>query len=117
MISFTDSLNAVTRNFELGVQCGQQRRTKELIAWAKKRKRNIRREELIAFLCGRNPPPRHRASPSVARSASRGAVERASPRLLSSETGETADETDLQPFRDALALQGDLNINIILYST
>lgn len=34
-------------------QNGYQKRTKELLTWAKKKKNNIRRDELIAFLSGR----------------------------------------------------------------
>ncbi|CAB1350300.1 unnamed protein product, partial [Coregonus sp. 'balchen'] len=35
-----------------------QRRNKDVLAWVKKRRRTIRREDLISFLCGRAPPPR-----------------------------------------------------------
>jgi len=52
---------------ELGLQLGTQRRNKELLAWLKKRKRShIRREDVIAFLCGRSSKPNthghHRAT-------------------------------------------------------
>jgi hypothetical protein len=33
-----------------GTKYGQRKRTKEVIAWAKKKRKHIRREELLAFL-------------------------------------------------------------------
>ena len=33
-----------------GTKYGQRKRTKEIIAWAKKKRKHIRREELLAFL-------------------------------------------------------------------
>ncbi|KFM66580.1 hypothetical protein X975_19674, partial [Stegodyphus mimosarum] len=41
---------------DLGFQGGLQKRNRELLSWAKKKKRHIRREELIAYITGRNPP-------------------------------------------------------------
>ncbi|CAF87818.1 unnamed protein product, partial [Tetraodon nigroviridis] len=73
--------------------------TKDMLAWVKKRRRTIRREDLISFLCGKAPP--HRSS-------------RANPRLTvvapsransPAETGSSV-EADLQPFREAIALHG-----------
>lgn len=51
---------------DLGVQCGYQRRTKELLSWARKKRRHIRREELLSYLAGRSRPSStvvRRASP------------------------------------------------------
>lgn len=71
-----------------------------MLAWVKKRRRTIRREDLISFLCGKAPP--HRSS-------------RANPRLTMvapsranspAETGSSV-EADLQPFREAIALHGE----------
>lgn len=42
---------------DISYQSGFQKRNKDLISWAKKKKRQIRREELIAYLTGKNPPP------------------------------------------------------------
>lgn len=70
-----------------------------MIAWVKKRRRTIRREDLISFLCGKVPPPRTpRAPPRVA-------VVSAS-RPPPPETDSSV-ETDLQPFREAIALHGE----------
>lgn len=46
---------------ETGFRCGYQRRNKELLAWLKKRKKHLRREDLIGFLTGKMPP--HRTKP------------------------------------------------------
>lgn len=79
----------------------------DMLAWVKKRRRTIRREDLISFLCGKAPP--HRSS-------------RANPRLAMvtpsranspAETGSSV-EADLQPFREAIALHGE---DTRLYST
>ncbi len=96
---FPDSVDAHQRSYELGIQIGHQRRNKDVLAWVKKRRRTIRREDLISFLCGKTPPPRSsRAPPRLAM---------VSPsRPTSSETSSSV-ETDLQPFREAIALHGE----------
>ncbi|XP_064631449.1 HUWE1-associated protein modifying stress responses-like [Lineus longissimus] len=104
---YRDSTDCMRRAFEIGIQCGHQRRTKDLLQWAKKRRRHIRREDLIAYLCGKNPP-RHRPSATLSKPPSRTNLDRSSPMRppsghLHVEQGE---EPDLQPFREALALQG-----------
>lgn len=60
-VPFHESASAVTQLYrgasEVCRQCmdsgskyGQRKRTKEIIAWAKKKRKHIRREELLAFL-------------------------------------------------------------------
>lgn len=95
---YKESMEARQRSYDLGIHLGYQRRNKDVIAWVKKRRRTIRREDLISFLCGKVPPPRTaRAPPRVAMvSASRPSAP---------ETGSSV-ETDLQPFREAIALHG-----------
>ena len=105
------------KNFDSGCQYGQARRTKDIISWAKKRRRNIRKEDLIAFLCGKNPPLRHKSGAVLTKSTSRNSIEKSSPRLHMPAASpscqlERRDEPDLQPFRDALALQGKLCIDL-----
>ncbi|KAK0148513.1 UPF0472 protein C16orf72 [Merluccius polli] len=96
---YKESVEAHQRSFDLGIQLGHQRRNKDVLAWVKKRRRTIRREDLISFLCGKAPPPRSsRTNPRLAMLA----PSRASP---SPETGSSV-ETDLQPFREAIALHG-----------
>ncbi len=94
------------RAVELGIQCGHQRRTRELLNWAKKKRRHIRREDLIGYLCGKNPPVKPRPpTATLSRSAGKVSLERSSPRLPAPEMRHDDDEPDLQPFRDAIALQ------------
>ncbi len=103
--------------FDLGCQHGSQRKTKELLSWARKRRRHIRRDDLIAYLCGKTAPIRnhhhhHWTGNSLARTPTRVSVgmdRSCSPRHSGSLNGENKledSEPDLQPFRDALALQG-----------
>lgn len=93
-----ESVEAHQRSYDLGIQIGYQRRNKDVLAWVKKRRRTIRREDLISFLCGKAPPPRtSRAPPKLT-------VVPPS-RAPSTETSSSV-ETDLQPFREAIALHG-----------
>ncbi|XP_043210593.1 UPF0472 protein C16orf72 homolog isoform X3 [Amphibalanus amphitrite] len=119
---YKESVDSIRRCTELGIQHGQQRRTRELVAFLRRR-RLIRREDLLAFLSGKPPPPAavtssrhsHRSSPrphlSVSDRASPRLSERSSPLLAGASILVTAapagghDCSDgLQPFRDALAL-------------
>ena len=94
----TESVEAHQRSYDLGIQIGHQRRNKDVLAWVKKRRRTIRREDLISFVCGKVPPPRSsRANPRLTVVS----PNRAPP----AETGSSV-ETDLQPFREAIALHG-----------
>ena len=113
-----DGVDAMRRGYELGGHVGHHRRTRDVLAWAKKRRRHIRRDELVAFLCGRPAPARAvrgGASGGVGVGAGgwvggRGA-EWTSPRLQPTpDEMEERDEPDLQPFQDALALQGESGV-------
>ena len=135
---YKDCIESQKRFSEYGFQCGQQKRNKELLAWIKKRKRHIRREDLIAFLSGANPQSsyshpfhhhfhhsHHRSwnssKPrlSVTDSTSRSAFTRLSlsdgltdgNSVADIDTSNTTDETDLETFREALALSGMSPIN------
>ncbi|GAB1602405.1 UPF0472 protein C16orf72 homolog [Argonauta hians] len=104
---YKDSIDTLRGCIDVGVQCGKQHRTKDIIAWAKKKRRHIRREELLAFLCGKNPPLRNRGT-STGKSGTWMTKDRPSQRL--SHCGgrdlETDTDSELQAFSDALALQG-----------
>ncbi len=52
---------------ECGVKYGQRRKTRDVIAWAKKKRRLIKREELLAFLLDKPYPPDHSLSESHSR--------------------------------------------------
>lgn len=85
---FSDALKT-TR--ELATQCGHQRRNKEFLAWTRKRKRNIRREDVLNFICGRSP---HRTT-TLTRSSKQSPHPHHPPH-----------EHDLQQFHEAVSLQG-----------
>lgn len=103
---YKDSIECHRRSLELGIKIGQQRKTRDIAAWAKKRRRFIHREDLLAFLCGNSPPSRQRGVQHP-----RSSSDRSSPRTYAGTSPpreqcgvDTGDE--LQPFRDALALHG-----------
>ncbi|ESO06709.1 hypothetical protein HELRODRAFT_94235 [Helobdella robusta] len=103
---YRDGLEAVKKNFELGQQLGQLRRTKEILSWAKKRRRNIQRDELIAFLCGKPAPVRHHRINGGSRMNRIESL----PRYLASNGDCNRDGVvDLQLFRDALGIQNQGN--------
>uniref|UniRef100_A0A4W3HZH4 HUWE1 associated protein modifying stress responses a n=1 Tax=Callorhinchus milii TaxID=7868 RepID=A0A4W3HZH4_CALMI len=96
---YKESIEAHRRSYDLGIQVGYQRRNKDVLAWVKKRRRTIRREDLISFLCGKAPPPRNTRAPP------RLTVVTSPTRAATAETNSSV-ETDLQPFREAIALHG-----------
>lgn len=118
---YKECVEAQRRARELGIQSGYQRRTKDVLAWAKKRKRHIRREDLVAFLSGKAPPshgwggsPRPSLEPD-----SPPGVAAAPPSRLVTPPGaagersdgmslEDPDDEDLETFREALAVSSPL---------
>lgn len=49
-----DSLESCKAHYELGIAAGQHRKLKEMLGWLKKKKRRtIRKDELLSFLLGR----------------------------------------------------------------
>ncbi|KAK3092118.1 hypothetical protein FSP39_025373 [Pinctada imbricata] len=105
---YKDSVDSLNSCVDLGVQKGRQHRNKDIIAWVKKKRRHIRREDLLAFLCGKSAPTRNRLSAPLRHSQNaRLSMERNhSPRLASAESIQPSSEPDLQAFREAIALQG-----------
>ncbi|KAM6319945.1 HUWE1-associated protein modifying stress responses 1 isoform 2-T2 [Podargus strigoides] len=95
---YKESVDAHQRSFDVGIQIGYQRRNKDVLAWVKKRRRTIRREDLISFLCGKVPPPRNSRAPPR--------LTVVSPNRATSTETSSSGETDLQPFREAIALHG-----------
>ncbi|KAK3579516.1 hypothetical protein CHS0354_028344 [Potamilus streckersoni] len=107
---YKDSVETIRRYVDLGIQTGRQNRTKDIVSWVRKKRKHIRREELLAYLCGKNPPPRSRlpSSCNVARhtQSPRLAIDRPISRFNTPESLPTSDEPDLEAFRQAIALQG-----------
>ncbi|XP_059618010.1 HUWE1-associated protein modifying stress responses [Phlebotomus argentipes] len=108
---YKDSTEGLRRIGDVAVQCGYQRRNKEIAAWAKKRRRNIRREDLLSYLAGKPPPPLHVSRASQMRSSPKpeqhinnhhnlmqhGATPFVSPQLP------LATEPEMHTFKEALA--------------
>jgi hypothetical protein len=118
LLCFAESQQCIRKSMDIGMQYGHHKRTREVLSWARKRHRNIRREDLIAYLLDKTPPKRSKPSAaaampltgnmcrlSVDRSASPHQVPRFSSAAAAVDTTDNS-EPDLQPFRDALALQG-----------
>lgn len=56
-VLYKDSLEACKVHMDLGIHLGQQRKLKDIINWIKKKKkRSIRKDELISFLIGKQYP-------------------------------------------------------------
>lgn len=101
-----DAVEAQKKALELGIQVGCHRRIRDILTWSKKRRRCIRRDELIAYLCGKAPPKSQRHSPPRSRVGSRSHSERNSPISTAAHTSERESEPDLTAFQNALAIQG-----------
>ncbi|XP_052772632.1 HUWE1-associated protein modifying stress responses-like [Mya arenaria] len=102
---YKDSVESAKNSMELGVQKGRQRNLKDIVSWVKKRRRHIRREDLLAFLSGKNPPQRTKSGAGV-RHGSSVRADRSFPRFPSADSLPRSAEADLQCFREAIALQG-----------
>ncbi|XP_057323291.1 HUWE1-associated protein modifying stress responses isoform X1 [Microplitis mediator] len=108
---YKNSLDGMRRCSELGVEIGRQKRSKEIMNWARKKRRTIRREDLLAYLAGKPPPPRphtHRSSPKP-RMMVCGSPPSQSPTasMVVTPTPEPVDQdSDLHAFREAIALSG-----------
>lgn len=113
-VCLTDSVDTAKHCMESGVQRGRQRQLKDIVSWVKKRRRHIRREDLLAFLSGKNPPQRTKISGGVVRHNGSARMDRSFPRLPSVENLPRNTEADLQCFREAIALQGLFIICVFL---
>uniref|UniRef100_H2YXS4 Uncharacterized protein n=1 Tax=Ciona savignyi TaxID=51511 RepID=H2YXS4_CIOSA len=85
---YKDSIEGCKNLSEISVQRGYHKRNKELLSWAKKKRRHIRREDLIGYLCGRSPPHRGSRPSSSHRSQ------------------ESNRDNRLQTFREAVSMNG-----------
>ncbi|XP_060827851.1 HUWE1-associated protein modifying stress responses [Bombus pascuorum] len=109
---YKDSMDSMRRCSELGVEMGRQKRCKEIMNWARKKRRMIRREDLLAYLAGKPPPPRshsHRSSPKPRMMVcSSPSSESSSPNMVVAPTPLPGSDPDpeLHTFREAIALSG-----------
>lgn len=56
---YKESCETLKKSTELAKQSGYQKRNTDLYNWAKRKRRLIRREDLLAFLAGKPLPPAH----------------------------------------------------------
>ncbi|XP_011329848.1 UPF0472 protein C16orf72 homolog isoform X2 [Ooceraea biroi] len=110
---YKDSVDCMRRCSDLGVEMGRQKRSREIMNWARKKRRMIRREDLLAYLAGKPPPPPrahpHRSSPKprmmVCGSPSSHSQ---TPSMVIAPAPSAGNDPDpeLHTFREAIALSG-----------
>ena len=61
-VPLPDGIDTHKRSLEIGFQSGIQKRNKDIVSWAKKKRKTIRRDDLLSYLSGRSPA---RRSPEV----------------------------------------------------
>ena len=54
----SDGADSYKRGLDQGLHSGYQKRNRDVLSWAKKRKKIILREDLLSYLAGRSPPRR-----------------------------------------------------------
>ncbi|KAG5882624.1 hypothetical protein JTB14_013313 [Gonioctena quinquepunctata] len=54
---YRESNDGLRKTNELAKQSGYQKRNNEIFNWAKRKRRLIRRDDLLAYLAGKHPPP------------------------------------------------------------
>ncbi|KAH9498369.1 hypothetical protein Btru_008120 [Bulinus truncatus] len=96
---YKDSLNNARECLRLGVQSGRSSRARDIAAWARKKRKCIKREELLAYLCGKSLPPHAHHH----RNRQNRSLERQLPRR--SHQAETIDSGEY-PVMEAYTLQG-----------
>lgn len=115
---YRECLETQRRVSELDFQSGYQRCTKDILAWVRKRKRLIRREDLLSFLCGKTPHHHYHGwtTPRPRQSLEPRVTAPPSSMLSLAATGECPtvlgsgdpDDVNLDTFRGALAISSAL---------
>lgn len=103
---YKESCEGIKRTSEVAVQCGYQRRTREIADWARsKRRRYIRRDDLLAYLAGKPPPPSFHhmrgSHPRLSPKPETHLNNSSNPFLVGSNTMPN-ESTDLHTFKEAL---------------
>ncbi|CAD7090008.1 unnamed protein product [Hermetia illucens] len=101
---YKESCEGIKKTSDVAVQYGYQRRTREIADWARsKRRRYIRREDLLAYLAGKPPPPLHVTRVSQLRlSPKPESPLNSSNQFLVGPNQMPAEPTDLHTFKEAL---------------
>ncbi|GAB0092229.1 uncharacterized protein DMENIID0001_072190 [Sergentomyia squamirostris] len=107
---YKDSTDGLRKVGDVAVQCGYQRRNKEIAAWAKKRRRYIRREDLLSYLAGKPLPPHHvsrasqlRSSPKPEAQMHHSLMQQSTTTPFVSPQVPLGTESELHTFKEALA--------------
>jgi hypothetical protein len=121
---YKESLDALKDAVQLGIINGEQRKTKELLCWARrKQRRHIRTEEVYDYLIGRPPyrfasrPYNYNSSSTITEIGSTNSGTTNSSSLRRQETTTTTENPnqpvvdDLQTFRQALVMHDIDNAN------
>lgn len=58
-LPLSDGADCYKRGMDQGFQSGYQKRNRDVLSWAKKKKKIIFREDLLSYLAGRTPPRRN----------------------------------------------------------
>ncbi|XP_059176017.1 HUWE1-associated protein modifying stress responses 1-like [Physella acuta] len=97
---YKDSLNNARECLRLGVQSGRSSRARDIAAWARKKRKCIHRDELLAYLCGKTLP----SHSNHHRNRQNRSIERQLPRRPSHQS-DTIDSGEYQVM-EAYTLQG-----------
>lgn len=105
---YKDSIDRMQHCLDIGQQCGRYSRTRDIVAWVRKKHRRIRREELLGFLCGKTIPGRSRMNGASGRQFLCGGIERNLPRhgINHGHVNPGNGDRDLDAFKEAIVLQG-----------
>ncbi|XP_051170757.1 telomere attrition and p53 response 1 protein [Leptopilina boulardi] len=108
---YKESVEGMKKCCELGTESGKQKRSKEIMNWARKKRRMIRREDLLAYLAGKPPPSRphsHRSSPKPRMMVCGSPPQSPTASMVVTPTPTPGSDVDpeLHTFREAIALSG-----------
>lgn len=104
---YKGSVDGVRRFTDLGTEVGKQKRSKELMNWARKKRRMIRREDLLEYLAGSQTKSiNQRSTPRtrVTVSNSPPSQNQVSNMVVSSPAVPDDPDANLHAFREAIAL-------------
>ncbi|CAG7722815.1 unnamed protein product [Allacma fusca] len=101
---YKDGVEMARKLSDMGMTVGYNRRNKEILQWVRKRRRFIRRDELIAMLCGGSAI---QTQPQQQQQQNQQSTQqRKSPTFLSND-----DDSHLDTFREAIQSIGTTNIS------
>jgi len=106
---YKDSIDGLKRSYDLGIQQGHQRKSRDILNWVKRKRRNIRRDDLIAYICGKSPSHlRPRSNNNLGLNHLSIIDSRNSPLVAMDDNDIEANDNDMRLYREALVFP-DLN--------